>query len=208
MDTRERILDSAQRFIQTRSFHGFSFQDIADEVGVRKASLYHHFDSKDDIALAVLERASDWVKARMAKLEGDEPAERLDGYFDMLRVVHGKGERMCPGGSFGAVLDAVSSPVQSALHRFVKTHLDWLEGVVREGAERGQFQIGDQRPRDVATQISAAVQGALLVGRLTGDPHVIDTVAAGLRHQLGYAKPAPKRRKASSASDSIVRRRP
>jgi TetR/AcrR family transcriptional repressor of nem operon len=136
METRDRILDSAQRLIQTRSFHGFSFQDIADEVGVRKASLYHHFDSKDDIALAVLERAADWVSARMAKLEDREPTERLDGYFDMYRVIHGKGERMCPGGSFGAVLDAVSSPVQSALHRFSKMHLDWLEGVVREGAER------------------------------------------------------------------------
>ena len=194
MDTRDRILDSAQRLIQTRSFHGFSFQDIADEVGVRKASLYHHFESKDDIALAVLERAADWVNARMEKLDGCEPTERLDGYFEMYRIIHGKGERMCPGGSFGAVLDAVSSPVQSALHRFAKMHLDRLEDIVREGAERGQFQIGDQRPRDVATQISAAVQGALLVGRLTGDAHAIDTVAAGLRTNLGYSKPAPARR--------------
>ncbi len=194
MNTRDRILDSAQRLIQTRSFHGFSFQDIADEVGVRKASLYHHFESKDDIALAVLERAADWVNARMEKLDGCEPTERLDGYFEMYRIIHGKGERMCPGGSFGAVLDAVSSPVQSALHRFAKMHLDRLEDIVREGAERGQFQIGDQRPRDVATQISAAVQGALLVGRLTGDAHAIDTVAAGLRTNLGYSKPAPARR--------------
>jgi len=194
MDTRDRILDSAQRLIQTRSFHGFSFQDIADEVGVRKASLYHHFESKDDIALAVLERAADWVNARMQKLNACEPTERLEGYFEMYRIIHGKGERMCPGGSFGAVLDAVSSPVQSALHRFAKMHLDRLEDIVREGAERGQFQIGDQRPRDVATQISAAVQGALLVGRLTGDAHAIDTVAAGLRTNLGYSKPAPARR--------------
>jgi TetR/AcrR family transcriptional repressor of nem operon len=133
----------------------------------------------------------------MEKLEGREPAERLDGYFEMYRVIHGKGERMCPGGSFSAVLDAVSSPVQSALHRFAKMHLDWLEGVVREGSERGQFQIGDQRPRDVATQILAGVQGALVVGRLTGDPHAIDTASAGLRAYLGYAKPAPKRRKVS-----------
>ena len=55
MDTRDKILNSAQRLIQTRSFHGFSFQDIADEVGIRKASLYHYFASKDDVALAVLE---------------------------------------------------------------------------------------------------------------------------------------------------------
>ena len=44
MDTREKILNSAQGLIQTRSFHGFSFQDIANEVGIRKASLYHYFD--------------------------------------------------------------------------------------------------------------------------------------------------------------------
>ena len=44
MDTRTKILDSAQRLIQTRSFQGFSFRDIADEVGIRKASLYHHFE--------------------------------------------------------------------------------------------------------------------------------------------------------------------
>jgi len=54
MSTKQKILDAAQDLIQTRSFHGFSFQDMADKVGIRKASLYHHFDSKDAIALAVL----------------------------------------------------------------------------------------------------------------------------------------------------------
>jgi TetR/AcrR family transcriptional repressor of nem operon len=186
MDTREKILDSAQRLIQTRSFHGFSFQDVADEVGIRKASLYHYFESKDRVALAVLERAADGVRARMEKLEPLEPTERLDGYFDIFRTIHGKGERMCPGGSFGAVFDAVSSPVQSALHRFAKMHLDWLERIVREGVERGQFQIRDQRPREVAMQIAAGVQGALLMGRLTGDPHVLEAVTVELRSYLGY----------------------
>ena len=120
MDTRDKILNSAQRLIQTRSFHGFSFQDIADEVGIRKASLYHYFASKDDVALAVLEGATNWVSAQMEKIEGQEPIERLEAYLDMFRVIHGKGERMCPGGSFGAVFGAVSSPLQTALHRFAQ----------------------------------------------------------------------------------------
>ena len=112
MNTRQKILDVAQRLIQTRSFHGFSFQDIADEVGVRKASLYHYFDSKDAIALAVLADATNWVNARMEKTVGQEPGQRLEAYIDMFRVIHGKGERMCPGGSFGSVFGAVSSPLQ------------------------------------------------------------------------------------------------
>jgi TetR/AcrR family transcriptional repressor of nem operon len=188
MDTREKILDSAQRLIQTRSFHGFSFQDIADEVGVRKASLYHYFASKDEVALAVLERAADWVNAQMSKTEGEEPRDRLEAYFQMFRIIHGKGERMCPGGSFGSVFGAVSSPVQRALHRFSQVHLDWLETIVREGVEHGQFSTGGQRPRDVAVQIVASVQGALLMGRLTSDPHVLDSVAEELRRYLGYVR--------------------
>jgi TetR/AcrR family transcriptional regulator, transcriptional repressor for nem operon len=186
MDTRQRILDSAQRLTQTRSFHGFSFQDIADEVGVRKASLYHHFESKDDVAVAMLKRAADWVRAELKKTEGREPRERLEAYFDVFRQIHGKGERMCPGGSFAAVFDALASPVQTSVHRFAKMHLDWLEDVVRDGVEQGQFTIGDQRPRDVAAQIAAGVQGALLVGRLSSDRHVLDVVAEGIRRYLGY----------------------
>jgi TetR/AcrR family transcriptional regulator, transcriptional repressor for nem operon len=186
METRQRILDSAQRLTQTRSFHGFSFQDIADEVGVRKASLYHHFDSKDAVAVAMLKRAADWVRAELTKTEGREPKERLEAYFDVFRQIYGKGERMCPGGSFAAVFDAVSSPVQTAVHRFAKMHVDWLEDVVRDGVEQGQFTVGDQRPRDVAAQIAAAVQGALLVGRLSSDRHVLDVVIEGMRRYLGY----------------------
>ena len=153
--TKERILDAAQDLIQTRSFHGFSFQDIADRVGIRKPSLYHHFDSKDALALAVLERAADWVRTHLAKVDGEDPAAQLERYFEMFRDIHGKGERMCPGGSFAA-------------------------------AERGQFQIKDQRPRDVAMQILAGLQGALMIGRLTGDAHAIDAVSDEFRSYLGY----------------------
>jgi TetR/AcrR family transcriptional repressor of nem operon len=186
MSTREKILDAAQDLIQTRSFHGFSFQDVADRVGIRKASLYHHFDSKDAVALAVLERSADWVRTQLTKVDGEDPAARLERYFEMFRAIHGKGERMCPGGSFASVFGGVSSSVQSTLHRFTKLHLDLLESIIREGVERGQFQIKDQRPRDVAMQIFAGVQGALMIGRLTGDAHVIDAVAAEFRSYLGY----------------------
>ena len=186
MTTKEKILDAAQDLIQTRSFHGFSFQDVADRVGIRKPSLYHHFDSKDAIALAVLERAADWVRTQLAKVDGEDAAARLERYFEMFRDIHGKGERMCPGGSFASVFGGISSSVQSALHRFTKLHLDLLESIIREGAERGEFQIGDQRPRDVAMQIFAGTQGALIIGRLTGDAHVIDAVTAEFRSYLGY----------------------
>jgi TetR/AcrR family transcriptional regulator, transcriptional repressor for nem operon len=140
-----------------------------------------------DVAVAMLQRVEGWVSAQFKKVEGREPKERLEAYFDLFRQIHGKAERICPGGSFAAVFDAVSSPVQASLHRFAKMHVDWLEEVVRDGVEKGQFTIGDQRPRDVATQIAAGVQGALLAGRLSSDRHVLAVVAEGMRRYLGYA---------------------
>jgi hypothetical protein len=102
---------------------------------------------------------------------------------------------MCPGGSFASVLGAVSPAVQRALHAFTKMHLDWLEGVLREGAALGAFEIGEQAPRDVALQIFSSVQGALLTGRLTADPGVLDAVATELRTYLRYT---PKGREGGS----------
>jgi TetR/AcrR family transcriptional repressor of nem operon len=195
METRTKILNSAQRLIQTRSFEGFSFQDIADEVGIRKASLYHHFDSKDAVAIAVLKRGADWVTGRLDATKELAPPGRLERYFDLFHDLHGKAERMCPGGSFASVLGAVSPAVQRALHAFTKMHLDWLEGVLREGAALGAFEIGEQAPRDVALQIFSSVQGALLTGRLTADPGVLDAVATELRTYLRYT---PKGREGGS----------
>jgi TetR/AcrR family transcriptional regulator, transcriptional repressor for nem operon len=57
IDTKQRILESAMRLIQSRSYAGFSFQDIADEVGIRKASIYSHFRSKEALAEHVLAEA-------------------------------------------------------------------------------------------------------------------------------------------------------
>jgi TetR/AcrR family transcriptional repressor of nem operon len=195
METRTKILNSAQRLIQTRSFEGFSFQDIADEVGIRKASLYHHFDSKDAVAIGVLKRGADWVIGQLDATKELAPPERLERYFDLFHDLHGKAERMCPGGSFASVLGAVSPAVQRALHAFTKMHLDWLEGVVREGAALGAFEIGEQAPRNVALQIFSSVQGALLTGRLTADPGVLDAVATELRTYLRYT---PKGREGGS----------
>jgi hypothetical protein len=120
----------------------------------------------------------------MKKLGGLSAVERLQIYFEVFRSIQGKAERMCPGGSFGSVFGAVSSPVQGAIRRFTKTHLDWLETLIRDGVARGEFAIGDQQPRDVAVQIFAGVQGALLTGRLTGDPHIIDTIETQFRIYL------------------------
>ena len=63
--SREAILESAAQVIRQKGFHGASMADIADAVQLQKASLYHHFSSKQDILLELLNMALEMVTERM-----------------------------------------------------------------------------------------------------------------------------------------------
>lgn len=74
--SREAILESAAQVIRQKGFHGASMADIAEAVSLQKASLYHHFGSKQEILLELLDRALEMVTERMEQvLVQDLPAE-------------------------------------------------------------------------------------------------------------------------------------
>jgi len=71
-DTRERILDVALDLFIEQGFDGTSLRQIAEQLGVTKAALYYHFESKDDILLALHMRLHEFGKDALAKM-GDGP---------------------------------------------------------------------------------------------------------------------------------------
>lgn len=95
--TREQILRVARELIQTRSYLGFSFQDVANAIGIRKPSLYHHFPTKEALGIEVLREAmqafKDWTVAKERL-----PQAALDAYFCMYRNGLHAGEGVCPAG--------------------------------------------------------------------------------------------------------------
>jgi AcrR family transcriptional regulator len=83
---RERILESAYELFSRRGIRGVGIDEIVEHAGVAKATLYRHFPSKDDLALAFLERREErwtrgWVEGE-ARRRGTSPAEQLLAIFD------------------------------------------------------------------------------------------------------------------------------
>lgn len=75
--TRDDILDAAAQVIRQKGFHGASMSDIAALVNLQKASLYHHVSSKQDILLALLERALGLLTEHIAAIASLElPADK------------------------------------------------------------------------------------------------------------------------------------
>jgi TetR/AcrR family transcriptional regulator, cholesterol catabolism regulator len=74
--TREDILEAAAQVFRHKGFHGASMQDIAEAVNLQKASLYHHVSSKQEILLALLDRALELLLERISSISREDlPAD-------------------------------------------------------------------------------------------------------------------------------------
>src|SRR5256885_7781904 len=89
---RDEILDEATRLFAERGYEGTSMADLAERVGLRKASLFHHFASKEVLYGAVLERLVAAVGSAIGKA-AQQPGsflERVDGLTDAITIVLGE----------------------------------------------------------------------------------------------------------------------
>ncbi len=77
--TRDDILQASARIFSEKGYHAASMQDIADAVSLQKASLYHHFPSKQEILLAILDFALDVIIERLEKVNSSSlpPEQKL-----------------------------------------------------------------------------------------------------------------------------------
>src|ERR1700729_1727333 len=91
VDTATQILDVAERLLQVRGYNGFSYADIAAELGVTTAALHYHFASKAELGEAVIVRYAARFEAALAAVDAEFTGapDRLRGYVgiyaDVLR---------------------------------------------------------------------------------------------------------------------------
>src|SRR5450432_2291463 len=84
-DTAQNILNAAERLVQTRGYNGFSYADIAAQLGVTKASLHYHFASKADLGCALIERYHTAFTKALAGIDDAvaQPRRKLAGYVGL-----------------------------------------------------------------------------------------------------------------------------
>lgn len=168
-DTATRILDSAERLVQSRGFNGFSYADIATELGITKASLHYHFASKAELGEAVIARYTARFVEQLAMIEStaDTGPDRLKAYADLYADhVHEQKLGLC--GMLAAELQTLPDPMREAVVTFFDAVEGWLESVLDQGREDGSLHF-DGPSEDTARAILALLQGTLLIARPYGD---------------------------------------
>jgi TetR/AcrR family transcriptional repressor of nem operon len=179
--TREQILAVARSLIETRSYLGFSFQDVADAVGIRKASLYHHFPTKEALGIAVIREATqlfkNWEAARVRA-----PKDALESYFRMYRNTLKAGSGMCPAGALTPGWDCINEELRQAVQELRNAQVLWLTGVLGALAPAGHKKGASAA--SLAAYVFSVCQGALLASRMTGRAEDFDEAIAQLRSSL------------------------
>lgn len=188
--TAAAIIAAAERRMREGGFHGFSFREIAADVGVKSASVHHHFPTKEDLAAAVARAYTEHHMAALGDPEDPEraPADLIALYIDRFRRALAEDRRMCLCGVLATEASALPPGVCSEARAFFARNLAWLEAVVARAEPRA-------RPRDIkakALSIAATLEGAMLVAHSLGDIAAFETVVRGLNEALSL-RPAKKK---------------
>ncbi len=185
MDTRTALLDSAELASRTRGYDGFSYADLSRDVGIRKASIHHHFPKKADLAEAVLARYSDAVLTRLADIAkaSSTAADAFKAYLTLYREALDDGRMLCLCVAFGAGRDSLPTAAQNQLTAFHADSIAWLTRQF-ECAARDKSVSLSGSPRDEAAACLALMEGAQLVARASGSAAPFDQATAAFGARL------------------------
>jgi AcrR family transcriptional regulator len=170
-DTKERIVERAATVFSERGFFGSSMTDLLRATGMQKGGLYNHFKSKEQLALASFDYAVSLIEARyVAALEGRTGAvERLLAIVDVIRSV--VDEPALPGGCPVLNTAIESDDTMPALRgRACDAMTSWqkmIGSTVKAGVASGELRAGTD-PREVATVMTATLEGAVFLSKLYG----------------------------------------
>lgn len=183
-----QILDLAETLIQTRGYNAFSYQDIADAIGVRKASLHYYFASKADLGVAVIDRYEMRFSAVLSGISEDgsqDSMTMLDVYTQPYRDFAETPDRVCLCGALAGEMLALPGEMRVRVSHFFERHQAWLTQIMARGEASGEFRLSAS-PARIARMAFAALQGALLVKRTTGDASQLFDVIAALKAQISH----------------------
>jgi len=180
-DTAERILDTAEPLVQRRGFNGFSYADIARELGITTATLHYHFAGKAALGEALVERYARRFASSLAAIdavEGD-PRRKLAGYAEIYAEVVA-GHRMCLCGMLAAEYATLPAGMQASILSFFDENEAWIARVLEDGRTTRALHFS-QPARDAARALLGGLEGALLVAWAYDEPARFQAAA---RHLL------------------------
>jgi TetR/AcrR family transcriptional repressor of nem operon len=179
-DVATAIMDAAERRMRIGGFNGFSFREIAADVGVKSSSVHYHFPTKEKFAAAVIHRYTNEVAELIDRELAADP-NPVKVWTRAFRGTLHSDDRMCPCAVLGAVSLDLPPEVAAEVKHFFKMCLDKL----------GTAGLAP----DAASQLLATITGAMVVANALHDIAAYDRATCELLRKPDPVTPRATRRR-------------
>ena len=183
-----------------RGYNHLGIPDILAKTKVPKGSFYHHFESKEEFALAVVDRYMVQVHAALDACLGDPsiaPLRRIRKFFEAVRESYRhEGYLGCLLGGLGQELSGISPVFRRKIDECITQIAARIAGCLDEAVERGDLPRGTQT-RELADLLTDCWEGAALRSRLRRNPAPLEAMLDFYFRAIGGAGMARPRRSRS-----------
>ncbi len=175
---KDEILQSARSLIQRVGVGGFSYADLASELGIKAPSIHHHFRTKEDLVAEVVSLYREAFAASVASLDGPTEMDRLQQYAGLFNDT-AAADQACLCGAVAGEWLLVGDAVRAEVAAYFADQQRWIERQLGDAAEKGLLRP-DLDVAESAQLILAALEGAMLLTRAGGKRDTTAAVAAVL----------------------------
>ena len=171
--SKDRLIQTGMALLLRRGYNHLGIQDVLAATDLPKGSFYHHFESKEDFALAVVDRYMVAVHQGLDAFLLDDkhpPLKRIRNFFEATRESYkGEGYLGCLIGGLGQELSGVNETFRARIEQCISQIASKVEGCLRLAIERGDLSVREN-PRHLAALLVNCWEGAALRTRLLRDP--------------------------------------
>lgn len=174
-NTKEQLIQTAYQLIRKSGYDSFSYQDLAQTVGIKKASIHYHFPAKEDMGLAVCGYVSERLSALSAALAATEGVrENMELYLAIVLPELRSG-LICPISSMHAEFNVIPAAMREAVKSLTGAEVSILEKILEQGRSEGIYAFpGSARAQAVA--LIGVVKGAAQYARVMEEELADDAV--------------------------------
>jgi len=182
--TKAALLNAAETHMRSKGYSAFSYADLAIQIGIKKASIHHHFPTKECLGAELIKDYIQRFEATLGSIEAmhSDPLLRLRG-FSRLFVISANDGLLPLCGALAAEMSALPLSLQGLTRRFFESQLNWLQSALSD-AVRQHHWVLDKPLEAYAFMLLSALEGASLIewalgqsnDPLTGFNHLLETL--------------------------------
>jgi TetR/AcrR family transcriptional repressor of nem operon len=177
-NAREEILAAAKLVAQAHGYAGLNFRDLAQQVGIKAASIYYYFPSKAELAAAVAKRYWEDSAAYLESLlqNSTKPIDALRRYPETFRWALENDNRICLCSFMSAQFDDLPDEVKAEVQAFTDVNIAWLKKVLIAAKV-----VSPKQAENRARAIYSGIMGAQLMARSQADIALYDSLIQSYR---------------------------